>query len=414
MKKILFTATAFVLSIVMMPAVSAASDVASVDGTNYATLQEAINNANGKTVTLLSDVTESITISAGNKVTLDLGKFTLTNTSGKDTITNNGELTITGTGTVDNVSNSKAAMVNKGTATLNGATLTRSAEKKGNTYYVLDNNHGTFYMKSGKITNTAISSSCVRNIEATFYMQGGEISNDFIALKNDDNGIIYMTGGVVNSNKTGGSALQNWGTLKMSGGTLNAATGAYALWNLTWSNDYTQTTAVISDNAVINGKVVLSYNDNKPITNTPELTINGGSINGDVVNSTPSELVITAGDINGNISTSGKITVSDADYSKVEELINKANQLDKTLYTEDSIKALEDAINKVDYTKNVLEQDEVDEMASNIEKALNNLVQPSQSTVTNPKTADNILLYVISSIAGLGLATVATKKILQH
>ena len=103
MKKMLLVITACLTSMVMMPAVLAAGDVASVDGVNYSNLQEAINNANGKTVTLLTNVTESVTISNGTTITLDLGSYTLTNNAGNHTITNNGNLTITGSGTVDNV-----------------------------------------------------------------------------------------------------------------------------------------------------------------------------------------------------------------------------------------------------------------------------------------------------------------------
>ena len=99
-----------------MGVLAADENVASVDATEYATLQEAINQANGKTVTLLTDVTESVTIPEGTTITLDLGEFTLTNTDKQDTITNNGTLTVTGNGTVDNVSHAKTALQNNGTA----------------------------------------------------------------------------------------------------------------------------------------------------------------------------------------------------------------------------------------------------------------------------------------------------------
>ena len=102
----------------------AVEEVASVEGgASYTSVQEAINNANGKTVTLLDNVAESITIPAGTSVTLNLGGFTLTNTAGSHTITNDGTLTLTGTGTVDNISHGKGALVNNagGNVTLNGA-----------------------------------------------------------------------------------------------------------------------------------------------------------------------------------------------------------------------------------------------------------------------------------------------------
>ena len=270
-------------------------------------------------------------------------------------------------------------------------------------------------MESGKIIHTSGYSSAVRNIGATFYMQGGEVTSNFISLKNDDNGIIYMTGGIVNTNATGGSAIQNWGTLEMTGGTLNAVTGANALWNLSWSDDYTETSAVISDNAVINGRVELSYYNNIKINNTPHLTMTGGTVNGDIVNKTPSDLIITGGEVTGNItSTEGDILISPADYSKIEKLINDAKNIDKTLYTSESINVLENAIKNVDYTKNVLEQDEVDQMATDIENALNGLIKLQQPAIENPATADNVLLYVVLVIMGVGVATVTSRKLLQN
>lgn len=72
-------------------------------------------------------------------------------------------------------------------------------------------------MEGGKIVNTSKFSSLIRNLNATFNMKGGELENPFIALKNDDNGKIAMTGGTISTTGEGGSAIQNWGSLEMSG-----------------------------------------------------------------------------------------------------------------------------------------------------------------------------------------------------
>lgn len=227
MKKAMFFVIMMAVSMFIIPTAQAIDlEVASVDGVKYTTVQEAINNANGKTVLLLQDVTESVTIADSTTVTLDLAGHTLTNVEEKHTITNNGTLTITGNGTVDNVSHGKGALVNKGTTTLLNGTLTRSKEagtdpktNGGNSWYVIDNNGGTFNMEGGKVLGTSGYSSAIRNLQATFNMRGGEIVNGFIALKNDDNGIINMTGGIITTNNATGSAIQNWGQLTMTGGT---------------------------------------------------------------------------------------------------------------------------------------------------------------------------------------------------
>ena len=83
MKKILATILALVLAIgvttMAWATETAAEKVAKVGETEYATLQEAVNAADGKTVQLLQDVTASITIESGKTVTLDLNGKTLTN-----------------------------------------------------------------------------------------------------------------------------------------------------------------------------------------------------------------------------------------------------------------------------------------------------------------------------------------------
>ena len=64
-----------------MTAFAAEGDVAEVDGTGYQTVQAAIDAADGKTVILLADTQENVTIAKDTTITLDLGTFTLTNLS---------------------------------------------------------------------------------------------------------------------------------------------------------------------------------------------------------------------------------------------------------------------------------------------------------------------------------------------
>lgn len=398
---------------------AANGNVASVDGTEYATVQDAINDANGKTVTLLADVTESITIADGTIVTLDLGNYTLTNVDKQHTITNKGTLTIQGNGTVDNVSHAKGALVNNGTVILKSGILTRSKEagssatnNGGNSWYVVDNNEGTFNMEGGKIISTSLYSSGIRNLKATFNMAGGTISNGFIALKNDDNGIINMTGGTVSTTSAGGSAIQNWGNLNMTGGTLNAVEGAAAIYTLNWSADFNPVVTTISNHAVINGDIQMYYDTNYPKLDTmPELIVNGGTINGSIVDKTNCTITVNGGTINGTITSAenGTITIAPADYSKVEKALENAKAIDTSLYTKESVEKLTAAINAVVYEKTILEQDEVDQMAKNIEAAIAGL---ETKEVQNPNTADiNVIALIIMMLAGtVGLGYTIKKR----
>ena len=119
--------------------------VAKVDDVSYTTLADALAAANGKTVTLLSDITltESVTIPAATVVTLDLAGYTITHehasTTGYSMFVNKGTLVIndssenkTGAITFNEIgeapaSNSDRAsniIDNHGDLTINGGTFT--------------------------------------------------------------------------------------------------------------------------------------------------------------------------------------------------------------------------------------------------------------------------------------------------
>lgn len=323
-KKWLAMALGLSVACMMLPAAGfAAGNAASVDGTEYGTVQEAVNNANGKTVTLLADATESITIEKGKTVTLDLGGHKLTNKAGQHTITNNGTLTIQGSGTVDNVSHGKGALVNNGTATLNGGTLTRSQEKGtnastsgGNSWYVVDN-HGTMTVNNGTIINTSGFSSLIRNISATFNMKGGTLQNVFIVLKNDDNGTVNMTGGKVITTGSDGSALQNWGKATVSGGTLSAPGDGVAIQALEWDKQY-QSVTEVKAGAVVDGDVLVRQDPTYQVGEI-EFTVSGGTIKGDVTAGAGADVALNGGSVSGTLSTiadNGAIVVSGGSYAQ--------------------------------------------------------------------------------------------------
>lgn len=86
---------------------------------------------------------------------------------------------------------------------MDGPTLNRSAEagssstnNGGNSWYVVDN-HGTMTVESGSIISTSYYSSLLRNIGATLNVKGGTMESNFIVLKNDDEGVMNITGGTI-------------------------------------------------------------------------------------------------------------------------------------------------------------------------------------------------------------------------
>ena len=105
----------------------------------------------------------------------------------------------------------------------------------------------------------------------------------------------------------------------------------------------------------------------------------------------------------------------DADYTKVDEAIAKANAMNKSDYTDFS--AVDNAMNAVVRDKKITEQTEVDAMAKAIEDAIARLVpRPSSSSskpsysVTAPGTAENGSVTVSPKNATKGSTVTVTVK----
>lgn len=239
------------------------------DVATFAKLADALAAADGATVQLLTDVTESVVIPAGKVATLDLAGHTLSGGTarGKAAITNNGSLTIKdssedGIGRIIREDNGQPS------------------------YYVIDN-QGTMTVESGTVYNNSgdykSGSSLVRNggvkNEAVLNIKGGTFEQEkFIVIKNDDYGILNMTGGVI---KTGASkqidgkeytssGVQNWGQAVLSGGRIDGA-----IWTSAWSNDLDAPKTVITGSVAVKGDVILERHD-KGVNKIPEMSIKGG------------------------------------------------------------------------------------------------------------------------------------------
>ena len=283
MKKILATILALVMALGLTATVWAAdvsgstsTKAAKIGDTEYDTLQAAINAASdgGNTVVLLKDLTESITIDSGKTITLDLNGNKLTNTAGQHTITNNGTLTIIGTGTVDNVTHQRAAIVNNGTATLNGGTYTRSKENPennaedagGNSFYtILSDNGATMTINEGvTVTNVGHFSSMIRNggtsaSTSTMIINGGTFNGGLNAIKNDEAGVLTINGG--DFSNTSQFVVMNWHKTTINGGSFKAQPSAEAVL---FTAKYAENTAV-GELTIINGTFERSSDTQKMI-----------------------------------------------------------------------------------------------------------------------------------------------------
>lgn len=240
----------------------------------YSTLQEAADavtsGENPTTITLLNNVSENVTIKAGQNITLDLNGKTLNGgtVSQKAAITNNGILTI------------------KDSSAADGSTVGEGTIKREDTgtrgYYVIVNN-GTMTFESGYVYNgtgapivwggsSLICNGAIK--ESIMNVNGGKFEQgDFIVFKNDDYGTLNINGGTVVSNT---QAVQNWHIAAIAGGDLKGDVSTCA-YNACAGK------TVIKDGTVIDGNVwAYWFNDESqyPAKEAPVITIRGGKITG--------------------------------------------------------------------------------------------------------------------------------------
>lgn len=274
---------------------------ATVEGVEvgFTSLQDAIDacGTDEATITLLKDVQGSITIGAGQNITLNLNGKTLTNSGNAHTIYNSGRLTVNGDGTVDNINHAHSALVNYGTAVLNGGLFTRSQEdgtSGSNSWYVIIN-QGTMTVNAGVRVYTAqevstFTSLFVNGLENGAYplpvgednahltVNGGSFMGGVAAIKNDYYGIVEINGGTFGCTGTG-VALQNWGEASISG---DKTVFEQNLEAYTWVDQYTRGTTIISG-GTFRGKVVAREytpdpNDEDPIVyDKKNVSITGGT-----------------------------------------------------------------------------------------------------------------------------------------
>mgnify|MGYP004568220023 CR=1 FL=1 len=257
------------------------SYVAEVGSTKYETLAAAINAAKkGKTIQLLADVSENVTIAATKQITLDLNGHTLNGGTGnaKATILNKGTVTITDT------SADKAGTIKRDDQGIEG-------EKS---YYVIDNN-GTMVIDQANVLNNsgAKGSSLIRNggvdNVSSLTINGGTFEQqNFIAVKNDGNGELTINGGTLTSKQ---SVIQNWNKAQILGGNLTGI-----IWTDSWTEAGTVGETVIGGDAHFTGRIYMDVTSPNPST----LKIEGGSL--DVTKWT---VTSAAAEANSTIAVSG-------------------------------------------------------------------------------------------------------------
>ena len=253
MKKILATILALVMAIGVTTMAWATEPVAEKEVKTADELSAAINgNGDLIKVKLGESFAADVVIPTGKTVTIDLNGKTLTNNGG-DTITvqKGATLIINGSGTVDNVTHGKAAIVNNGTATLNGGTYTRSLEDEANNkdsagknsyYTILTDKGATMTINAGvTVINVGHFSSMIRNggtgtDVSTLTINGGTFSGGINTVKNDEAGELFIYGG--NFSNTSQYVVMNWNKTTIDDGTFETLESAEAvLFTSNWGGD---------------------------------------------------------------------------------------------------------------------------------------------------------------------------------
>ena len=243
------------------------SYVAQIGSKKYETLADAIRLATkGKTIQLLTDATENITIAANKQITLDLNGYTLNGGTGtaKATILNEGTVTITDT------SAGKTGTIKRDDQGIEGET----------SYYVIKN-IGTMVIDQANVVNNSgykkanssgsmVGSSLICNgdddPQASLTINGGTFNQpNFLVVKNGTNGTLTVNGGTLTSNH---SAVQNWNKAQILGGSLTGQ-----IWTDAWVEGAIGET-IIGGDAQFTGEIVVDITGNVP----PTLKIEGGSL----------------------------------------------------------------------------------------------------------------------------------------
>ena len=189
-KKIILFLIAFLFCIMPKTVFAEGEPVAQIGSDTYTSLTEAIEHATtaNTRITLLTDLTENVTIPNGTSIILDLNNHTLNNNGKKKTvIETKGKLTITN-GTV--TSNATEGMINVykgGTLIINDGLY-----KATDTKQVVYNNGGTVYIGgTAKLEASTSIRATVHNLnEGKIIITGGEIiATNSYAIYNENGSI---------------------------------------------------------------------------------------------------------------------------------------------------------------------------------------------------------------------------------
>ncbi|MBO7239351.1 MAG: hypothetical protein J6V23_02580 [Bacteroidaceae bacterium] len=285
-----------------------AKPVASINGTTYMTLAEAVAAAqNNETITLVSNIelAEVVTIPAGKTLTIDLnGKAISMKESIIATayaINNLGNLTIkdgVGGGSVNargmyNGYGNGGENVASATITILGGTFNAKGTNGGAAIF----NYGTANVNGGKFTSIGgyslnnqagaemnitdgveVTGGIYNNQDAELTVDGGNISNNRSGCHTIYawNAKVTVNGGSIHNENSGNATIMSAGTseVTINGGTISIKDGRVPGDGNTWTSCLTD--AANTAKIIVNGG---TFNGGVRVQSGATMTINGGSFN---------------------------------------------------------------------------------------------------------------------------------------
>ncbi|MBR3870454.1 MAG: Ig-like domain-containing protein [Clostridia bacterium] len=263
--------------------------VAEVDGVKYETLAEAL--AVGGNVTLLTDIelTERLTINAGQEIVLDLNGYTIsggyTEAASSAVITNKGKLTVKDSSDAQTGKITSAALnpdlaaipsyanntiTNSGEFILESGTIECMTD--AGAAYAIDvawhTNDASVTIKGGKVTavRCAIRVVAWSNAKDTLNIEGGEITGGTRGIW------IHLPG----SN----DAVKDV-DVNITGGTISAENGL-AVYSYSFGDSYSGVDVAISGEAEFNGDVAFGGGSSYNGSGAEKVTVTGGTFNGGI------------------------------------------------------------------------------------------------------------------------------------
>lgn len=322
--------------------------VVEIDGIifGYNTIQNAVDNSpSGSTITIIYDCTGCIEIPSGKSITLDLNGHKIVNSDNDHTIYNKGTLVIidsVGTGVVDNITHLRASVYNEvgGTVTLDGGKYTRSLENGSSSVNDGDNsfynilNHGTMTINDGVvIEQNGQFSSLVENgwqdgndntkqQTSVMIINGGEFTGGLNTIKNDDYGQLTINGGIFKN--VAQSAVLNWNIAVINGGEFTGESDTIGVILNGFLNNSTDKGELTINGGTYNGNITLQKMGGS--TNMGSIDINGGTFNA------KSEIIDTVTDSNAKITVSGGEFSSEVPSQYLAEDFDEMAQNDDGMY----------------------------------------------------------------------------------